>query len=850
MVEWNRDNVFEHPMFRNLPNGDLSGLVLTYDETRTNCIPLDSTLFPTVEWPFLRVWTEVGGVESFHRVPIAAHATAVEGAYSGAWAEFTLQGTVTAGDYVGLAWLDEQYNHEIMAGDTLEDAAEALAQAIDLLSPSVTATRTGTTIRLTSKVAEEGANGNRTGIYGFVSGARSEVWSPKSQTFQHGESPVKWRITLDFGDLRDENNVLVPTQNVRKLRWTYAADLQVGAYQRSEFEVRVSGWSVAGTGRAYEVAGPGSRRLEDDSKEVAYTGVWHPGKGNFSGGSIRFSVEPGASVSTQYLASSVHRLFLGSRRAQAGATIAVVVDGGAAQHFNLALAGEDILVRIPLGDLIAGEHSVTVTHTGAAGTYLYFDFFEVAIPSGELPEVEADSKVTLATDWDTDHSISLAPERTLWNIRKLGFMGRINHYVGALWYYELVRVGHQYASTTITFAGTPVFSQNTAIVINRDPPVTDTVLTHLNLIGETAEDIAKAFELRINGGYTGIRAESAGNVLTIYARAMGDEGESITVSANTGSSSFTATVSSTHLAGGEDGDWRTDLAASPRINRAARDWTKSFCAAAHGYGMDIVCAFSMELQHGDPSEAAGIAQRYPSGNPVTLNTPALHTNFSPTSLAFWRDVYRDMAGVMAEAGCVPYLQFGEVQWWYFPYDGSGLPFADTYTKDTFQAAYGFPIRAIANGYVDPALYPEEAAFLPSLIGAFTTAVMEYVRTTFPSCRFEVLYPPDVNEGAFNRLINYPAQWNPNVLDNLKTESFTYTLTRDLDKSWESMSVSAAKGFGSTKRSHLVGISDSVAPWLRETRMARGENMESIVLFALDQFCVSVRRIPVERCAKT
>ena len=28
VIEWNRDNVYEHPLFRNLPDGDLSGLTL------------------------------------------------------------------------------------------------------------------------------------------------------------------------------------------------------------------------------------------------------------------------------------------------------------------------------------------------------------------------------------------------------------------------------------------------------------------------------------------------------------------------------------------------------------------------------------------------------------------------------------------------------------------------------------------------------------------------------------------------------------------------------------------------------------------------------------------------------
>jgi hypothetical protein len=46
VVEWNRDNVFEHPAMRNLPDGDLSGMRLSYEEERSNCIALDSSLLP------------------------------------------------------------------------------------------------------------------------------------------------------------------------------------------------------------------------------------------------------------------------------------------------------------------------------------------------------------------------------------------------------------------------------------------------------------------------------------------------------------------------------------------------------------------------------------------------------------------------------------------------------------------------------------------------------------------------------------------------------------------------------------------------------------------------------------
>jgi len=197
-----------------------------------------------------------------------------------------------------------------------------------------------------------------------------------------------------------------------------------------------------------------------------------------------------------------------------------------------------------------------------------------------------------------------------------------------------------------------------------------------------------------------------------------------------------------------------------------------------------------------------------------------------------------MAALFDDAGIVPYLQFGEVQWWYFPYDHSGLPFYDEYTKSRFQSEYGRQLAIISDGSVSPAEHPEEAAFLPRLIGEFTDAIIAYVRATHPNARFEVLYPVDVNDGAFNRVINYPAtSWTPEILDNLKTESFTYTYARDLELCKNSIGFGADLAFPVNKRSHLVGISDPIAPWLKEVDLAQAQGVESVVLFALDQFCL-------------
>ena len=175
-----------------------------------------------------------------------------------------------------------------------------------------------------------------------------------------------------------------------------------------------------------------------------------------------------------------------------------------------------------------------------------------------------------------------------------------------------------------------------------------------------------------------------------------------------------------------------------------------------------------------------------------------------------------------------------------------MPFYDAYTRERFQSAYGHPMAEIVSQSVDPSLYAEEAAFLPTLIGEFTSAIMNHVRTTHSACRFEVLYPTDVNDTAFNTLINYPASWSSSALDCLKTESFTYTLQRNLDQALSTVRRGEVFGFPRSGRSFLVGIGDSTTAWAKEVSFARAEGLESIVLFALDQFCLIGYAVPLPK----
>ncbi len=866
VIEWNRDNIFEHPHLRNLPDGDLSGLTLSYEETRENCMEMDCDLYPTVEWPYLRIWALENDVEGLYKVRLLDHATPVKGAHACATAEFVLQGSATSGDYVGLAWLEEHHTYQLYASDTLETAAQAIVDSINAFSQTMRAIRLGTTIRLiytgpgqTIENSTTGANGNRIGVYGFVAGAKTEVWTPEWSRLSGGASPTKWRVELNFGTLKDVDGRTVPTQAVRKMRWTYAAAFQRGEFTRKEFEVRVSNWAVSGERRQYRVAGPGSRRIEDDACEVEYTGGWESAAGNFSGGSIHQATSPGSTVTCRYQHPQVHELYLGTRACHSGSTVTIQIDDQTSFSRNLKIAGEDVLVRLPLGEVAAGEHTVCIRHEGAPGEYFYFDFLEAAIPSFVLPESSTETKLTLATDWDTDHSLALAPERTAWLLHKLGFRGRANHYVGALWFYELYRKNHQYASARVDFVGTPQFSAVTALCIGRvdEPPEKQLILTHVNKIGDTAESVARAFELEINRGYMAIRAEADGASLTIYARQMGSEGNLWKVTGLPVSGPFYVQAGEGTLDGGVDGKWTTDTGAEQKINRAARDWSRSYYEALRGYGIEVTAAFSLELQHGDDSAEAGIAQRYADGSACWLNTPALQTNFSPGSVNFWKQAHLEMAAVMNEAGLTPYLQFGEVQWWYFPtrwdrntnqwVNTGSMPFYDAYTMGRFQSAYNRSMHVFSSHEEDPAPHPEEVALLQTLVGEFTAAVAAHVRARYPACRFEVLYPVDVNHTALNRLINYPdTEWTPEKLDCLKTESFSYTSARDLDRSRASMDFSSAKGFPQSKRSHLTGIGDYATAWLKEVRLAQAENLESVVLFALDQFCLIGYPVPLRQ----
>ena len=188
-------------------------------------------------------------------------------------------------------------------------------------------------------------------------------------------------MTLDFSSLmgttiRRSDAVPIPTNTIRKMRWTYAADLQAGAFARSEFQVVVSNWTVTGTNRTYSVAGPGSLRIEDDDAAMAYSGTWteiarelfgrddssHDDAGRF--GDVHVSSDAGA-----------HALPGDAVLRAMGALVSIAVDGGAAASVNLLIRGRRRAVPVSGGGVRGGKPHGHGDACGADRERFLFRFF-------------------------------------------------------------------------------------------------------------------------------------------------------------------------------------------------------------------------------------------------------------------------------------------------------------------------------------------------------------------------------------------------------------------------------------------------------------------------------------------
>jgi len=177
--------------------------------------------------------------------------------------------------------------------------------------------------------------------------------------------------------------------------------------------------------------------------------------------------------------------------------------------------------RLLFAGVAAGQHKIVITlsgnkNTSSQGWYFYFDFLECAVKSDVPDPVATTTAVGVATDFDTDNTYKLSPQRLVRNIQKLRLLGEIDHYCGVFWWKQSVASSPSYPQCTVTFSGT--WNDQ------------DVVWLHVggSAIGKTvfggqdnSSTIARHFANFINAIFDGVWANAAGSVLTITSHSFG-----------------------------------------------------------------------------------------------------------------------------------------------------------------------------------------------------------------------------------------------------------------------------------------------------------------------------------------
>ena len=334
----------------------------------------------------------------------------------------------------------------------------------------------------------------------------------------------------------------------------------------------------------------------------------------------------GASVTIETHCQYTHDIYVGTRLDTTCGIVTATLDGGAPVTLDCyyPAATTSQTRRLLFSGVAAGQHKVVITLSGnknasSQGWYFYFDFLECAVASDVPDPVATTTAVGVATDFDTDNTYKLSPQRLVWNIQKLGLLGEIDHYCGVFWWKQSVASNPSYPQCTVTFSG------------NWNDQ--DVVWLHIggSAIGKTvfggqdnSNTIARHFANFINAIFDGVWATAAGSVLTITSHSFGSVWQfhvyTELPASNTGSGQAAVTGD---LQGGTYGvTWVIDPTQTPVLNRAFRDWNTDFFNQLKANNMSVVCSFSQELVQPPDNPAGGAVwvQRFPDGTAVETAT--------------------------------------------------------------------------------------------------------------------------------------------------------------------------------------------------------------------------------------
>lgn len=539
-----------------------------------------------------------------------------------------------------------------------------------------------------------GIDGNSLTAYVLVRPANVSLGVDKTVLpFSGGLSDgLTWNISIDFDTQQGIYQVDKTLHSVNQIRqaWiTFAPQLPANsAYTDTEWTATFANWLTTdanGIG-VFQIAGPGSIRFGNADPACSYSesGWSVQSATNYWRGFSMLASTPGASVLVTYSNPQTHDLYLGTSLYSTRGTVSVSVDNDAPTTLDCNLNVESELVtRRQLRTSVApGKHTVSITLLDTNNTAdkilnFIFDYIEAAIPTVNVFDASVSyPNISPALDYDTDATYKLSPQRLLWQIRKLGFLGHLNEYLGVFWWNQRVRAGATWNSADITVGGTWQQGDSAELSIGATDPVSGNLVSPFDIFKsvistDTVETIANHFVYYINSSTVAVWAEStAPGEFTIHTRTP-NWGDGLKLTANSTSGTL-ALATGSSIQPGNAGYWQVDPSASNPLNVAIRSWHSDLFSLVKAAGSLITTSFSMELVYppDDGTPANAWQARFFDGTPVLTETGfgglfSSQCAFIANMTAFQQQVYAAMAALQSAAGLTPWLQFGEFLWWFF-----------------------------------------------------------------------------------------------------------------------------------------------------------------------------------------
>jgi hypothetical protein len=230
--------------------------------------------------------------------------------------------------------------------------------------------------------------------------------------------------------------------------------------------------------------------------------------------------------------------------------------------------------------------------------------------------------------------------------------------------------------------------------------------------------------------------------------------------------------------------------------------------------------------------------------------------FNPNTVTpYLTKVYCQAANTMILSGIIsPVLQFGETLHWFFNGGtGPSMAFYDENQKSEALSRLGRELYIFNTTNDDPSINSfQDANFLRTRIQTHCHTIRNNVQTLYPSVKFELLWPYDVNwptpynnttypyfiGGQLNRYVNLPNDYMGlgSDIDLFKIEALAWgTSYRVLDNSISTIKLPLNFPFSwpSNKVKYIIPWSNGGCPWKAEFNQTKIYGIKNIVFWAID-----------------